>query len=338
MYTYKVPSCGTLTALQSSQGGILLSSTSPVTDDATRNMTNTYEILARNAILAYQQSGQPRLWIAVCGGPGCGKTTLATAVAARINEELSRMRLSPGPTTSSPPSITATCLSMDGYHYSRAQLRELGYDIRRRGAPWTFDAERLADDLTAAQEQARMAPGSQSQATLRFPGYSRELSDPVEGLVTLRASDRIVLVEGNYLMLGKLLEPVKNKGHQADTSQCEQTGVRPPKGANALEVLEQELPMEYDGPRSLSDEVSRWRPITDVFDYTWFIHTCDGYDEQRRRLIDRAMRTWNDAKTREWNGRSSLEAATRRVDYNDYKNAILVDCCRKYADIVIASA
>jgi pantothenate kinase len=287
MFTHKIPSCGSLPHIG-------CDTLSPIEERSTITST-TYELLARNAIQALEESNKHRIWIAVCGGPGAGKTTLALAVADLIDKISSH-------------SIKAMCISMDGYHYSRAQLHQLGYGIKRRGAPWTFDAERLTSDLQTAQQS--------QHSSMWFPGYSREISDPVERQVSLEADHRIVLVEGNYVMLGKLMKEYEQKG----VSDC---------------LLD--MPYEYDGPRSIHDEIKRWEQVTKCFDYTWFVHPCDGYDEQRRRLIQRALRTWSDAKTLEWGGGTSLEAATFRVDYNDHKNAALVDCCRKYADVVVPS-
>ncbi|GKY98064.1 hypothetical protein MPSEU_000764400 [Mayamaea pseudoterrestris] len=291
MFTHKIPSCGSLPQQQ-----IGCDTLEPAQADNS-TMRITYHLLALNAMSALQQSHKDRIWIAVCGGPGAGKTTLAVAVANQINQ------LSHNATK-------AVSISMDGYHYTRAQMRALGYDMKRRGAPWTFDAERLAKDLALARDNRHLC--------LSLPGYSREVSDPVERMVQLQESHQIVLVEGNYVLLGKLWEECHGMNGVVDDCLLK-------------------MPYEYDGPRFIQQEVTRWKPVTDGFDYSWFVHPCDGYNEQRRRLIQRALRTWNDEKTAYWGGETSLEAATTRVDYNDYKNAALVDCCRKHADIVIPS-
>lgn len=84
---------------------------------------------------------------------------------------------------------------MDGFHYSKKELQELDPPngesfLRRRGAPWTMNAELCFEQL----HQARV----NRCATL--PTYSREISDPVPGGVSLLKSHRIVLVEGLYLL------------------------------------------------------------------------------------------------------------------------------------------
>ncbi|KAJ8601375.1 hypothetical protein CTAYLR_005031 [Chrysophaeum taylorii] len=140
-------------------------------------MQRTYETLADRAI------GEGQRWIGIAGGPGAGKSTVANAVAATC---LSR-------------GVEAVVLPMDGFHYSRARLKELDPPeaaslLPRRGAPPTFDAEGFVDALVAAKRRGAAS----------LPAYSRALSDPVPDAVCLEPSHRVVLVEGNYLFLGFL--------------------------------------------------------------------------------------------------------------------------------------
>ena len=72
---------------------------------------------------------------------GVGKSTLANAVATRVNE-FSLQNFG---------KCIAIVLPMDGFHLSRAELKALGsqdeskytYEelLARRGSPWTFDVE-----------------------------------------------------------------------------------------------------------------------------------------------------------------------------------------------------
>lgn len=121
-------------------------------------------------------------WVGVAGGPGAGKSTLTAAVARMVNEKLGEER--------------CVVLPMDGFHYSRAELKALDPPdaaayMPRRGAPWTFDAEACLSSLGAAKEAGERA----------LPTYSRALSDPVPGGVRLERRHSLVLVEGNYLLL-----------------------------------------------------------------------------------------------------------------------------------------
>lgn len=147
-------------------------------------MAATYDVLADRLLKSAAGRADERgaLWVAIAGGPGAGKSTVAAAVAERVNR-----------------AAGADCcvvLPMDGFHYSRAELRALDPPdaasfLPRRGSPWTFDAEACLACLAAARRDG--------EATL--PTYSRTLSDPVPGGVRLTREHRIVLVEGNYLLL-----------------------------------------------------------------------------------------------------------------------------------------
>jgi pantothenate kinase len=146
-------------------------------------MARTYSALAERLIVraSTRPADQP-LWVGVAGGPGAGKSTLTAAVAAIINERLGAER--------------CVVLPMDGFHFSRAELKALDPPaaasyMPRRGAPWTFDAEGCFASLSAAKAAGRFV----------LPTYSREIEDPVPGGVELAEEHSIVLVEGLYLLM-----------------------------------------------------------------------------------------------------------------------------------------
>ena len=154
-------------------------------------MMSTYDTLASRLVGRYAKESEclrnNQLFVCVSGGPGSGKSTLSEAVSSRINEQL-------GDESSS------VVLPMDGYHYTRAQLAAMGGSddcpysneelIARRGAPWTFDAEKCIRDFTRARELGEAS----------LPIYSRTKSDPVEDGALLSKETKIVLLEGNYLL------------------------------------------------------------------------------------------------------------------------------------------
>ena len=139
---------------------------------------------------------------------------------------------------------------------------------------------------------------AKEQGEASLPAYCRSTSDPMDNAVSLKKDDHIVIVEGNYLFLGF-------------------------------------LKFAYD--RSLRPEAERWsRLCTDeIFDERWFVEPRGGLDEQRRRLIDRHLETWTDAKTKAWQATSPRDGAAKRADFNDVPNAHLVDQTKHFADLHI---
>ena len=124
-----------------------------------------------------------RLVVFLAAPPGAGKTTLSLFM-----EWLSRRVEGVEP---------LQAVGMDGFHYPNAYLDahtfvENGQEVTlrsRKGAPQTFDV----GGLRAALADAR---GASPRA---WPTYSRVLHDPVPA--SLPIAGRILLVEGNYLLL-----------------------------------------------------------------------------------------------------------------------------------------
>jgi pantothenate kinase len=98
------------------------------------------------------------------------------------------------------PAAACVCIPMDGFHYTREELKSIGnspdsnysYEdlLARRGSPWTFDAEGCIKKFTEARVNGKAS----------LPVYCRVKSDPVEDGATLNSETKIVLLEGNYLL------------------------------------------------------------------------------------------------------------------------------------------
>lgn len=130
---------------------------------------------------AWLDRGLPRVLIGLAGLPGSGKTTLTAHLAAQGNA------------LAGTGAIVA--LGMDGFHLSRAALRQMPQPeeaLARRGAPWTFDAAALAMRLRLLRENA-------GREAVLWPGFEHEIGDPVEGASVVAPSTRLILVEGLYL-------------------------------------------------------------------------------------------------------------------------------------------
>jgi pantothenate kinase len=94
----------------------------------------------------------------------------------------------------------AAVCPMDGFHFPNAYLDthfatdEQGRRVPLRafkGAPRSFDAESFIRCLGTLKAEASVA----------IPRYDRVLHDPVPGGILIGASDGVVLVEGNYVLL-----------------------------------------------------------------------------------------------------------------------------------------
>lgn len=121
---------------------------------------------------ALMASGQ-RVVLGIVGPPGVGKSTLAQALVREIGER-------------------AAYLPMDGFHLPQARLRALG-TRDRMGAPETFDAGAFATLVEAVVASPGMS--------LTAPGFDRTVEEPVLDGVRIGAAARLVVTEGNYLLL-----------------------------------------------------------------------------------------------------------------------------------------
>lgn len=122
---------------------------------------------------AERLTGGPRRLLGLCGEPGAGKSTLAAVLAARL-----------GP--------RCAVVGMDGFHLAQVALERLGR-ADRKGAPDTFDSWGFA----ALVE--RLARGEEP---VWAPAFHREVEDSTAGEVEVAPEVPLVVVEGNYLLLG----------------------------------------------------------------------------------------------------------------------------------------
>ncbi|BFO18881.1 hypothetical protein SHKM778_52690 [Streptomyces sp. KM77-8] len=82
---------------------------------------------------------------------------------------------------------------MDGFHLADAELDRLGRRDRK-GAPDTFDAAGYAALLRRLREEAY-------DDVVYAPGFERTLEQPVAGALPVPPAARLVVTEGNYLLL-----------------------------------------------------------------------------------------------------------------------------------------
>ena len=124
--------------------------------------------LDRAARLVLSLPADRRILIGIAGAPGAGKSTFAGLLAAETG---------------------GTVLPMDGFHLPQARLVELGRRDRM-GAPDTFDVDGFSALLRA------LRTGEPVDA----PGFDRTVEEPVPGAIRIELAQRILIIEGNYLL------------------------------------------------------------------------------------------------------------------------------------------
>ncbi|MEU7303156.1 nucleoside/nucleotide kinase family protein [Streptomyces sp. NPDC007206] len=123
--------------------------------------------------------GGRRALLGIAGSPGAGKTTLAEHLVRALNAD-------------GPP--WAAHVPMDGFHLADAELDRLGRRDRK-GAPDTFDAAGYAALLRRLRED--------TDEVVYAPGFERVLEQPIAGAVPVPPAARLVVTEGNYLLLAE---------------------------------------------------------------------------------------------------------------------------------------
>lgn len=121
--------------------------------------------------------GRGRVLLGLAGVPGSGKTTLAEQLCALVGERL------PGGVAHVP---------MDGFHLADVALERRG-TRDRKGAPETFDGW----GYLALLRRLREVPDHPVLA----PGFERVLEQPVAASIEVAPAVRLVVSEGNYLLL-----------------------------------------------------------------------------------------------------------------------------------------
>lgn len=133
---------------------------------------------------ALSVAGRRRAVLGIAGAPGAGKSTL-------VDRLLDRLRTTPPPGAEE---SWVAHLPMDGFHLADVQLERLG--LRgRKGAPETFDVEGYAAALARLREEPCH--------TVYAPGFERTLEQPIAAAIAVEPAARLVVTEGNYLLLGR---------------------------------------------------------------------------------------------------------------------------------------
>jgi pantothenate kinase len=114
-----------------------------------------------------------RMLLGITGAPGAGKSTLAGLLAADVGE-------------------SAVVVPMDGFHLHDDELARLEMSSRK-GAPETFDVA----GYVALLRRLR----AETSTVVYAPEFDRSRELSVAGAIAVRPSHRLVITEGNYLLL-----------------------------------------------------------------------------------------------------------------------------------------
>ena len=112
--------------------------------------------------------------LGIAAPPGAGKSTLAEALAQALGAQ-------------------AQVVPMDGFHLANSELQRLGR-AQRKGAADTFDAAGYRQLLQRLRTPV-------AGETVYAPNYVRGLEEAIAGTIAVPADTRLVITEGNYLLL-----------------------------------------------------------------------------------------------------------------------------------------
>lgn len=130
-------------------------------------------------LLADRAKGGGRVIAALAGAPGSGKSTVAERLRGALNARVAG---------------SAEVLPMDGYHYDDLHLVPAGLRPRK-GAPDTFDVGGLYHTLRRIR--------ARDEDFVAVPVFDRDIEIARAGARMIRADVPVIIVEGNYLLLGQ---------------------------------------------------------------------------------------------------------------------------------------
>jgi len=115
-----------------------------------------------------------RYFIALSGAPGSGKSTVSEKLVGDLNTVGHKSRI----------------LQMDAFHYDDQILKEKNL-LLKKGAPETFDVMGLLNFINRLEKESEVV----------IPVFDRSLELSRSSAVIISDDIKVVIVEGNYLLL-----------------------------------------------------------------------------------------------------------------------------------------
>ena len=135
------------------------------------SLTSLEEVITR----AKSLMGGERKIVGLIGKPGAGKSTLSAQLIEQLGDQ-------------------AAILNMDGYHLSNKQLQRLNLSDRK-GAFNTFDSDGFVSLLRRINLD--------TDKDIYYPIFHREIEESYSADGVVLKNTRLVITEGNYLLLEK---------------------------------------------------------------------------------------------------------------------------------------
>ncbi|MEW7009061.1 hypothetical protein [Lentilitoribacter sp. EG35] len=129
-----------------------------------------------------------RFIVGIAGPPASGKSTLAESLCQNINNSV--------------------VVPMDGFHLPNDVLEQRGM-LERKGAHFTFDAEGFIQLVSQIRNTEKL---------VEVPEFDRSQDEVVFNKLTVSSENKIVIIEGNYLLLDE--EPWSALKSMFDVSIC----------------------------------------------------------------------------------------------------------------------
>lgn len=176
------------------------------------NLAKTVLSLSKRveSLLVRQQASESpsRILVALAGVPGSGKSTVSQALLSRLAMDgITDVVIVPmvcypyvGPSHQG-----STNTRKDGFHHTKEVLSTFpdpANAFKRRGTPFTFDAVAFLQ-LVKDIKRFPLTGSEEAEQFLYAPSFDHAIQDPVTKGIPVSSRSRVVIVEGNYVLLNQ---------------------------------------------------------------------------------------------------------------------------------------